>query len=401
MNFLVKIFIILVVIGSGTPFNEDFPIVSVGMLLLYIIMLIRKDIVLTKHWISAVLIIGIASLFWLYMNSLYSSADNSNVVINYSLILLMCFTFCAQKRTSLQDIIDYAIRVILVLSIISTFVYLLVIAGVSLPTITTISFGGKTSYFYILHLSENPVFGFGIPRNAGMYWEPGMYMIYLNFVLLYYIFKADNKDRIKRLLVISFCLFAIFTTGSITGYMLAISGIALSVLNIKNKAGVLAIALFAVVIISILPFMTMFFEDKMTEKSFVYRTFDLVEGFKLYLTRPIFGYGLVNNVFNLLADKGLGAERGNTNGIMNVLINLGAVGFIVYCTLLNRFSSLFSKVSVKATAKLAVIIWLVGSFMNEPLSFHPFVFLMLGLGYACINKTIRKLSSPVSNKNYT
>lgn len=386
MDLLLKLFIVLIVIGSGTPFNEDSPVVSVGMLILYVIMLLRGDLHITKRWAAAIVVILIASVFWLIMNSLYSTADNAIVVVNYSLILLMCFTLSSHKRANVSTIFAFFVRVVLILAIVSMAIYALISIGFDLPTITTISFGGKTSYYYLLHISENNVFGFDIPRNTGIYWEPGMYMVYLNLIWIYYLFNKNATTKKKRLLVLAFCAVAIFTTGSITGYLLAFASFVLSTINIQKKSAIIGITIVGALALTVLPFMTLFVDEKMTETSYVYRSFDLIEGFNLFLSRPIFGYGLVNNVFQGIADQGLGVARGNTNGLITVLINLGIVGFFVYLVLLNSFASMFSRICMKQSAKLAIIIWLIGSCMNEPLTFHPSAFLMLGIGYALQDK---------------
>lgn len=374
-----KLFIIAVIFASGTPFAADFSIASIVMLLSFADML-RTRLVAFNNKVTPILaFVILATLFWVLQYLYYpSSGQQLLVIVKYSVQISVCFAFAVCRPERNYSRFDYLIRCLVILMVLSCVLFSLSLLGINLPTIITKEHKLE-SFFYLQHYGEDSVFGFMGFRNSGIYWEPGMYQIFLNLILLYYLYNTTSLSKNKRLIVLALTTFSIITTGSVTGYLLA--SIIFGVYAFFNKLSfiykLLLVLSLGAILVYIWPHMYELYEIKMETNSYDVRSNDVEMGWKVFKTNPIFGYGIVNDMYTHY----VGSDRtGNTNGLMNLLINTGIIGFLFYSYGITKFAIFLSRIFSNKSLFVLIIIWFFMSLMNEPISLLPFVFLIIGYG---------------------
>lgn len=387
LNIIEKLFLLAVVFNSGTDFSHDYSVSALVMVFAFVMMILSKVITLRQNSVQILTMIIVACVIWTIQYTIYPAAEGIVNIYKYAALMLMCFVYTSSQPERNMVRFAYVIKIIVFFMFLSTAFFLLALVGFGLPTIQTAS--DHPTVFYLFGMSENPFFGFMGYRNSGMYWEPGMYMVYLNLVLLYYLFNKTIIRR-RRLIVISICGFSILTTGSVTGYALALIILAtysfFASTNNNKYVKLITILGFISVFIALIPTLSSLLETKMatdrSESSFTMRMADMFLGFKLFTEKPILGYGIVNDMYSIYTKSEFSSIRGNSNGLINILINMGLVGFVFYSYCVTKFSKRLSYYLSNKAILFLTIIWIVISSLNEPLTMHPFVFFILGIGLA-------------------
>lgn len=377
-----KLFFISLVLTSGTLFNRELPIAAILMLLSFILLLNKKEIVLNKRCSSLIVCIAFYSCIWLIQNYIYGPFQIFNV-IKYCCVLFMPIIVAYANKDKNEFYLRYIFRVILVFSFISNILFFINLLGFSLPSIPT-SNPEKRTVFYIESFSESTHYGVGGFRNSGIYWEPGMYQIYMNLLLCFYLYSKEYKHRI---LIICYLIVSIITTGSVSGYLLC--GLILGIYSLSNNSTfvlkLLIIGICAIAIILAIPYMVSMIETKMTVgESYSLRMTDLIDGFGIFLTKPFWGYGIVNEAYLNYSLAEYGLERGDSNGMINLLIDFGVLGCSICVILMCRFFRWITN-NIEFKLALPLFAWLLISINTEPMTLHPFFFYLLGIGVSQTN----------------
>ena len=131
----------------------------------------------------------------------------------------------------------------------------------------------------------------------------------------------------------------------------------------------------------VFPYLYNMYETKLTTISYNHRSSDFEFGFRFFLTNPIIGYGANSDAYYKAYLIEFGSSRGNTNGLVSILIDFGLIGAIIYTYLFIAFISFFSKSYGKNSA-LLIISWLVLSFLTEPINTHTLIYFILAIGMA-------------------
>jgi hypothetical protein len=241
----------------------------------------------------------------------------------------------------------------------------------------------QSMYSFLLLMNYSSSMGgyLGDVRPISIFWEPGVFQIYLN-ILLYMQFTFN-----KRFYVILSTVLAILLTQSTIGMAIAFSQILYFVFFVRDrevsswsKLAVILILLMASPVIYNIVFQN--FYDKFfgnLSGSASARQFDFELALNIIINNPIFGIGFSpfayvqeSASFNI-STYALATEdqyiRNNTNGIMMVLYWIGLPLGIYY------LYSLFSQRIFEKKFIASVIVF--GSLLSSPLAFTPF-FLMLG-----------------------
>ncbi len=216
----------------------------------------------------------------------------------------------------------------------------------------------------------------GIYRSQGLFWEPGVYQIYLNIALHYFLFYA------RRYLWAALALLGVILTLSTTGVVIAGLQIAYFAFINRGQGALGKIILITMVLPAMLfyvNFASIVVEDKVVgEKSgsFLSRSFDTQNGIAVALAHP-FGIGFNPETYLSIAsanpygiDTPLITDRGQTNGVLILAYSTGllwaaAVLFLTY------------KQRIFPKHRILFFIVLVGSMSTEPLFYSPFVFLFV------------------------
>lgn len=165
-----------------------------------------------------------------------------------------------------------------------------------------------------------------IPRLSGLFWEPGMYVIHLNFAMWCYFVRKKHR-RIQLGILLLNVIFA----QSAMGYIVCAIIIATSLLNYRSSSHTLnfkslmkIITPIAVVLIVAVVFVIKRKETNQVGDSYYLRLRDFVNGMHLFIRNPLFGAGYGNTELYNIYDV---TRRGNSNGMMTWLYTTGLIGF--------------------------------------------------------------------------
>lgn len=224
-------------------------------------------------------------------------------------------------------------------------------------------------YSYIFTAAPFDMF-LELKRFTALFTEPGITQIVINLCLFYYLFVKYDK---KKLLLLSIML---ISTMSVTGYLIYILILFFHFMFYQKKTILWTILFFAFVIffVLILFIFISIFSEKMETVSFLLRQQDIKIAMELILERPIFGWGYVNEdiikqrMVNSLSKMDLGVftslERGLSNGLLTIFVNMGVFFFIWYIWQLYATCKKFV-----SRASFVLFLILVIGLLGEPLEY--------------------------------
>ena len=220
----------------------------------------------------------------------------------------------------------------------------------------------------------------GVQRSQGLFWEPGVYQMYLNILLFYCAFF--KRSSLLSILVLG----GIASTMSTTGLTIALAqALVFAGVNVKLSGKALIIVLVMVLSLPFLMLTTLSnIEDKFTGErsgSSAARSFDALNGMSIAANNPLgIGFNPVKyqaiaaeNPFNIEAK--LKTDRGQTNGVVRLFYSSGFFWAFVFIYLFFKNNVFSSK------------LWLFNSIvfvslLAEPLLFSPFFFFFVLSGLA-------------------
>ncbi|CUH82318.1 hypothetical protein [Tropicibacter naphthalenivorans] len=255
---------------------------------------------------------------------------------------------------------------------------ILIVHGFINWLLVTFAFGlfskasGIGSYKFLIFFGRAET-AFGIHRSQGLFWEPGVYQIYLNVALHFFLFYA------KRNMWAALSFVGLVLTLSTTGVVLASLQLLVFLFGVKQKLSmkVLKIVIFLPFFLVYVGFAQTVVEDKLSgasKGSYMARNFDTLNGIAVTLEHP-WGIGFNpgtyqkfarENTFNI--DTPLNTDRGQTNGVLILAYSTGVVWAVIV---------LFATFRQKIFPHYRVLFFfvLIGSMTTEPLFYSPFVWL--------------------------
>lgn len=236
---------------------------------------------------------------------------------------------------------------------------------------------------YLRWVTTTSLLGINIKRLAGFCWEAGQYQIYLNFILMYLLFferMAKNK-KIKIL----FTILNIILCGSSMGYLLAVSLIVIFLMQQKNRI-VRILCFVPLIVIGGIMFIYII-KTKSIAASYSY-TNRMAE---LELITDIL---FRNNIF--------GAKTISINGSNGLIRFLWSYGYLAVAVVLYIARCIWKSKSIMnlRIQKMVFSLWLLLSFMNEPIEYFNFTFLIIAIVIADAKRPTRKVHISSINKKY-
>lgn len=325
------------VIGIFTPYNliEIFTI----LLSLYLILKYKTP------FLKGNILVGILFSFLFFI---VSAIITSTQLINYKgfflRIISAYFVICVFKG----DTDDIRLHFIKVLKIVANLALINVILYIIFPSLfVRIENMGYSIYSFLFFFNcDSSVSTFGICRNPGLFWEPGVLQIPLN-ILIFNELIVEKKGFQKVLLPI----ISLLTTASTTGFGLLAIIIAYRMFFIhsaSSRSEIRQIVLLLFLIPFLIPIMMENSEDKLKgdgSVSTAYRLNDLVLSGVIARQYPVLGIGydekkykqISNNVtLNTYDNIDVGLDRGNSNSLSQVVIFFGLPAFLIFVTALYR-----------------------------------------------------------------
>lgn len=377
-QILMNLITLLTVLISGTAVYsiEQFASLRLVTLVLLIILLgysaIKKNCFNKKKFVIFVFF----TILFFAINIL--NAPNEIVGLVSKCLLFILFVNYCMYKDNIEKIFMIIYKIVMICSISSLVLFIaLYVLKISLPFFY-VDNGFYKSYFYLLFTSSGyaeQIGSFSFYRLQSIFWEPGVFSVYILIALFYYYFLSKERD-VRQLFVLLFCL--ILTT-STTGLIVGI-GLFIVTILYRLKSKTVKAALIVPMIIGALPVVNYLWLEKKNSAispSYSLRMYDMQRSIEIWKDNFILGVGYNNN--SIFAAEG---RSGNSNGFLNWCMATGTVGllFIIVPFIINCIRS-------KGKERLLFSVYL-GIFVlinfTEPLTSTPIMILLISFSYAAM-----------------
>lgn len=380
LSFAIVLFTILSskTVYFGIIYRDN--IVVLLCVLCVITFFLNKGLVQKKAFIT---------MFMLWLTLIGVTAFHSNEV-DYSYldnIFLMLIVFCQMaiivSCVPQKEYIKYYVNIIVGISIISLVCIFIAsyCPSISSRLLTARSYGDHVyliSPYYTWGLKTTGI----LPRNSGMFWEPGAFQGFIILAVLMILFhKDDIKNRRIKIIVL---ILTLLTTKSTTGYVIFLMVCVIfwhDITNVfnnvkkqtRNKSlkrlfiGLLAIVGMYICIVSIINSGNI--EDKLYSKnsSQIIRSSDISNSIKMILEKPVLGFG--QSVKRNLRESSLGIKS-NSVGLFIMMYTYGLIFSLLYIYKYKKgLDSMFPTNNI--VKKVTLYIIFVVLYMTEGLFWLP------------------------------
>lgn len=247
-----------------------------------------------------------SEIFYLFLPIIFiffSQIVNHDISLGYEYkIILLLFGYIIATTISWKNFIDRYINWIIFITFFSLSIYILTLINDSWYIILPEVNNGDNYSLIFTTITKNKGNSF---RNFGPFWEPGVFQIYINFALLFQIYRRKKEKLWKNIILI----LGIISTFSTTGYICFCFIIIIYFMEkflekIKKKY---FIFLFFSIIFGNLILKNSYIQNIVFSKfnssngsssSFLIRLMDIKIYLKQWLEYPIFGQGITNSYRN-------------------------------------------------------------------------------------------------------
>ena len=306
--------VFLLLVASGNPIWNQTAFSDINYIvfftLLFLFFFFKAHYIITRF---SKYVLPFVAIFLLQLLVVSGSSLSSSIFL---LIKMFCgFSIILYLKHKFQDIYVDVMTFVAFISVIC-FGYTQLIGP--LPGIQ-FSQIGVSSIVY----TQISAFGVFLPRNAGMFWEPGAFQGYLNIAVAFLIMQPFTKNRLLHFLILTI---AILTTKSTTGY--AVFAFILLYYFLFIFEGPVSVKVFVIIAMGCIYIYAYNNLDFMKEKLETHQNLGAnQEGrFNDYLR---FSSLLIDNFFfglsssiNRIVDTG--------NGFLSFLLYFGIMGFLYY-----------------------------------------------------------------------
>lgn len=356
------------VLGEGLLFQITRAIVLVVPILIVFLNGLKKKIFL--------LLSLFASLNVIFVGINYSLFPDGILQLVYKIVILIMsmglyFTLISNNI----DVDEYIYKTIIIIAGVGLVLYVGV-ELMKLPIPYRIIYSGN-SYryrnYYELFFSYH--YNGVIPRFSGLFWEPGVYQIYLNIALFLYVFgRKKNKFELGILLVsIVFCQSTIGYC--ITVILISIYFSQVGLFNKKEKSfvlifgGIVALIVSCIIVIQKVQVTSIYAAGSAT-----LRFSDIKNGLSVFFNHPIIGTGFGNEREFVMSDM---FGRGSSNGLLSYAYMTGIIGLLfAFIPFIYNF--------FKCRDKMRQFVWMVVIILFnccEPIYNLPIMAFYIGVEY--------------------
>ena len=301
-------------------------------------------------------------------------------------LMFVLFSYLLYDEKNAKFIFKYLYDLIVVISVVAlVFFVTLYVLKIPLPY-TLLNNGFYRSYMYLFYNADiyKESFGsFAYYRLQGVFWEPGVYGIYLILALFYYAFIDEEKDK-RKLYIIVICL---LLTSSTTGTALGLVVFGVLLLSKIKKQNERLLVLIPISLLACLVGYYLLIAKKYGgggySASYNLRMVDLTNSFDIWRNHFFWGTGY-NNVAEFEAATRL-YQRHNSNGFMNWCMTMGLWGLIAQ--VLPLVVNIIKTKNRGRIIHIAFAIIYVGINMTEPLITSPLMIMLIAFEYVMmVNK---------------
>ena len=270
-------------------------VVIIGIVIIFKYFLKKKKFILYQY-----------EIFYLFLPIIFiffSQIINLDISLGYEYkIILLLLGYIFAKTISWENFIERYINWITFITFFSLSIYILTFINDSWYIILPETNNGDNYSLIFTTITKNKANSF---RNFGPFWEPGVFQIYINFALIFQIYREKKEKLWKNVILI----LGIISTFSTTGYICFCFIIIIYFMEqflekIKKKY---FIFLFFSIVCGILILKNSYIQNIVFSKfnssngssaSFLIRLMDIKMYLKQWLEYPIFGQGITNSYSN-------------------------------------------------------------------------------------------------------
>lgn len=389
LSLFEKLFCFLIVWGSGTHVTVQYSYIYYAIAITFALIVFTGGFLFRKSMAVPIIVVFFLTLLSAYLNYRYMGGRGISSTFNNYIIILCSILFAMNKPHLNKQRIDTIIKVFFFFSFLSSILYVLFSLGL-IPMRPVSAESHIETFLYLLNVAPSDLID-SVYRNGCIYWEPGMYQVFLNFILIYYLFNDKLKHRKT---IIAYLVIVILTTISVSGYVLTILVFGVYAFRNQNKNSfyrlLIMIAILSVIIF-LIPTMTGLLTAKEDTGSFGKRSLDLVLAWDVFLQHPLFGQGIVNDAYEKAYFSLVGELRPSSNGLMNLLMGTGVLGTLIYFYCYTRTLKFFSK-EYSNILLIPLLLWLLISINTEPMQYQPFISFLFGTGLVyCAQSKVKVL----------
>lgn len=360
------VFTVLTTSGAGI-------INTIWLLVLAVAMIVFLNPTLTKKAFDWIIVwCGV-----LTVNTVFGGGGDIAVNEVLVMILRIICTAIVLSNITLRGFLSIFIKILEPLAILSLVCMgILLIAPGLLEPISIISGSIKGTLFHVFGFANETVYR----RNCSIFWEPGVYQIYLNLAIMLLIFNQikDVEHRNRKIIIFSI---ALLTTQSSMGLLcMAITLFAASIINedSQNKSAMRGVAIFLLIVLVIIEVNYSIVGYKLIqgEGSFSSRIEDLRISASITRVYPLFGTGLFRDFSSIWTRhrENLTANfwgvLANSNGLGASFFKMGVPFTLIHMSFL--FRNYYMLCDKKLILAILFFINTILFFVNEPIVFVPF-----------------------------
>ena len=350
------------------------------------LLLIIKTLITIVHLKKRLGLIAAGAFVFFGVSVLVHPSSAFNFFTKILMFILFCMLFYDLRDA--RRVLRYLYNLVVAISIVSLiFFVVLYIIKLPLPHIQ-LNNGFYRSYLYLFYDAETyreTVGSFIYYRLQGIFWEPGVFAIYLILCMFYYAFLDEEKDK-RKLYVIVACL---LLTSSTTGTILGLFVIAVFLVRKIKKQSIRLLVIIPLAILTAIAAYYLLMVKKNGgggySASYILRMVDLNSSLNIWKQHFLFGTGYNNvNEFEALTSIW---QRQNSNGFMNWCMTMGLWGLIVQ--ILPLIVNIIKSRKRQRLIHIAFAIVYIGINMTEPLITSPLMIMLLSLDYVVMVKQTR------------
>ena len=367
---LLAVFTVLITSGTGI-INTIWSLCVVTLLLLCINPTIKPR---AFYWM---VVWGVV----LFVNTMLGGGGAISQQDVYVTILRMVCVAVILSQVNFYDFLDCFVKIMCFLAILSLLYYIGLLLAPNLFDSFAIVSGNVKGTIIQVHGFANET---SYTRNCGIFWEPGVYQIYLNLAIMLLIFEIVpiEKHRFERIILLSITLLTTQSSMGLLCFAITLFSASLLINDSINKVSLRIISFSMLVILLILEYRYSIIGYKLFDGggSFTSRIEDLRISLSITRSFPIFGTGLLREAgviwethrSSLTAN--FWGKLANSNGLGACMFKMGIPFTVVHLSLL--FKGYYKMANRKLSIAIVFMLNTVLFFANEPIVFVPFWLMM-------------------------
>lgn len=367
------IFLIIFISGTAICSIEQFTKLRSITLIMLLILLFYEFIKDTKFKRKNIFTFSLITV--LFFLILFLKAQNEALGIMTKMLLFIFLVNYCCKRNNICRLFEIAYKFIVAISVSALFFFIfLFVFKTDLPSF----YVGNNFYksYFCLFFTQSSylvnIGGFSFYRLQSIFWEPGVFSVYLLLALYYYYFLVDKK-KLLQFTILTICLIlTLSTTGLIVGIGMFMIYILKKMKSVKNK--ILVVAPLSIVAIPVIANIWIGKKNSTISPSYALRMYDMTRSLNIWKENFLFGVGYNN--MSLFSMEG---RIGNSNGLLNWCMTTGVLG-LVFVILPFAVNCMISK-SGERVRNIVFLGLFVLMNSTEPLIQTPIMLLLISMSY--------------------